>query len=177
MYLQRNGKINGNPNGVYCKHIPALPEVLLIADSLDLNRPATKADFITNQTNDVYCINIASLIGKPSSVNLYDGNGSLLDCRSSTGPYRKWYMPHFVLRFFICGINPSYPVTPENDGYTFHYVKSSIGLIWKMMFIRPHQTSNRVAHKTLSTLIQRNYDCFLRTVSYNFCNIHIWSIA
>lgn len=44
----------GNFIGVDCKYVPALLDVLRIAESLDLGLPITNAAFITCQANDAY---------------------------------------------------------------------------------------------------------------------------
>lgn len=61
-----------NTVGNNYKHIPALPEVLPIANSLDFNRPSTTYYSITNQTSEAGCNETASLDGAQGSVFLHD---------------------------------------------------------------------------------------------------------
>lgn len=62
-------------DGTNYKCNPALPELLVIADTLDLYGTVSAADFSTNQTRDANCNRIVSLVGKTGSFYLYERSG------------------------------------------------------------------------------------------------------
>lgn len=96
-----------NTDRTGCKHILALPEVLRIANSPDLDRRATTNDLTINQANGAYCNRIASHVGRAGSLYLFGLSGILLRQSEINGALKKLYPLYFVLGFCICPIIPS----------------------------------------------------------------------
>lgn len=150
----------GNTDRTGYKHTPALPEGLRVANSPDLGRPVPTTDSATNQGNDTYCNQIASVVGKPNSLYLYDRNGILVRQSKIEGAVQKVSRTCRASFSHFVSVALS-RVTQDIDFYTPRYVTSPIGPMKPLKFIRPYRTADCVLHKALGTMLNRNYDCFL----------------
>lgn len=99
-------------------------------DKTDIERPSTTSEFMTDQANDPYCMEVANTVGKPVFMDSNDMNKVLIKPARIDGALQKFLSTS--LRASILYL-ATYHVLPGDRGERRHYGTMSYEYYWPHM--------------------------------------------